>query len=128
MEIEVKVFNVLEPQSFTSKKDGGVVKKYSFIGKTNEQYPKTICFTCMGDELWQKLHIMVGKSYSLGINISSREWNGRWFTEISVWKAVCLEQQQGNYSQQVKQQDYVQPAPQPTSQQQTMERNDDLPF
>lgn len=128
MEIEVKVFNVLEPQSFTSKKDGCVVKKYSFIGKTNEQYPKTICFICMGDELWQKLHIMVGKSYSLGINISSREWNGRWFTEIGVWKAICLEQQQGNYSQQVKQQDYVQPTPQPTSQQQTMERNDDLPF
>lgn len=128
MEIEVKVFNVLEPQSFTSKKDGSVFKKYSFIGKTNEQYPKTICFTCMGDELWQKLHIMVGKSYSLGINISSREWNGRWFTEISVWKAISLEQQQGNNSTQAKQQDYVQPMPQPTSQQQTMERNDDLPF
>lgn len=124
MEIQVKIYDVLAPQSFVSKKDGGEVKKYSFLGRTNEQYPKTICFTCMGDEMWARLGISSGKTYNLGINISSREWNGRWFTEVSCWKATCLDEQP---QQMPPQQPSVVPNAQPFVESQAPQ-NDDLPF
>lgn len=92
MDLVVKIERVLEPQTFTSKKDGTVFTKHAFIGKTvNDKYPKQICFTCMGDETWGKLNLQIGISYNVSFDISSREWNSKWFTEATCWRAVRID-------------------------------------
>ena len=121
MEISVKVEKILEKQSFTSKKDGTVYNKYGFVGKTQEQYAKTICFVCMGDEAWGRMNIQVGSTYQVSFDVSSREWNGKYFTECSCWRAQLI----GGF-QQVKSavhnaQPYVEP-------QANVSSGDPLPF
>jgi hypothetical protein len=92
MDLVVKIERILEPQSFTSKKDGTVYTKRAFVGRTvNDKYPKPICFTCIGDEAWGRLNLRVGLSYNVSFDVSSREWNGRWFTEATCWRAVAIE-------------------------------------
>ena len=90
MEINAKVIQILDEQVIKSR-SGEEYIKYSFVVETNEKYAKKICLTCMGKDRWEKLGIRVGVSYNLGIDISSREWQGRWFTEASCWKAVSLD-------------------------------------
>lgn len=71
------------------KKDGTTTNKYFFIGETvKDKYQKKVCFTCVGDEIWNRLGIVTGHTYVLSIDVSSHEYNGRWYTDVSVWKAV----------------------------------------
>lgn len=88
MEISVRIIQLLEPQSFVSKRDGSTIFKYTFIGETAGQYPKKVAFTVMGEDKFNGMSIAVGNSYSVSFDIESREWNGKWFTEISAWKAI----------------------------------------
>ncbi len=136
MEVQVKIERVLEVQSFQSKKGDGVeYHRYSFVGRTVEQYPRVVCFTCMGDDLWAKMGIVVGGEYSVGFNLQSREYNGRWYTDVSVWKATRLDDG-GRSSVTPNQQAAVAQQPQPTyqqplqqAQQQVASQNgSDLPF
>lgn len=46
------------------------------------QYPKKVAV-----EVWDdKLVFSVGENCTVHINIESREWNGKWYTSVSVWK------------------------------------------
>lgn len=94
MEITAKCIAVLPEQRFDGKK--GIVVKNLFVVETNEQYAKKICLVCLGEERWAQMGILVGHTYSLSIDVSSREWQGKWFTEAQCWKAVCLDNASSN--------------------------------
>jgi hypothetical protein len=87
MDITCKIINILPVESFTSSKNGQTYNRYGFIGETQEQYPKKIHFQCLGDERWQKLGIVLGEEFQISYDLSSREWKGRWFTQVDVWRA-----------------------------------------
>lgn len=95
METVIFVEKFLQTQEFTSKRDGTLMRRYSFVGETREQYPRKICFTCLGDETWKKLGIEVGHVYRISFDVSSREWQGRWFTDVSAWRAIPMDDVQG---------------------------------
>ena len=89
MDVFVTIEKINDAQEFASKKnDGTSFKKFSFVGKTNEQYPQTICFSCTNEEVWSKFNLNVGAQVQVYFNIRSKEWNGRWYNEISAWKVV----------------------------------------
>lgn len=119
MEITVTVTKILDVQKFTSKSSGKEYTKYQFVGETSDRYPKTICFSCMNDETWEKMRIAVNNQYSVSFDLSSKEYNGKFFTEVNVWKAVNL-----SSSSQPQQQVQEQPQPAP----QYAPSNDDMPF
>ena len=87
MEIQVKIIKVLETQSFTSQKTGNVYVKNTFVGATQGQYPKNIAFAVMGEDKFAQMGIVVGGTYNVSFDVESREWNGKWFTEASAWRA-----------------------------------------
>lgn len=87
MDITCKIISILPVESFTSSKNGQTYNRYGFIGETQEQYPKKIHFQCLGDERWQKLGIVLDEEFQIGFDLSSREWKGRWFTQVDVWRA-----------------------------------------
>ena len=92
LNITVKVEKVLERQSFISKRDGATVNRYSFVAVTTaEQYPKTICFSCLGDDTWANLHIMEGNTYHIYFDIASREWNGKYYTDVNAFRAEWVD-------------------------------------
>lgn len=92
MDINGKVIAILPPYTFNTK--NGQKTKYGFVIETNDQYPKKVCLNCFGDERWKALGIVQGGEYNLSIEVSSREYNGRWFTEATCWRAVNLGKQQ----------------------------------
>lgn len=100
MEITIKVTKILEPQSGVSSRNGETWVKNSFVGETQGQYPKTLCFTVMGQERWDKMGIKVGGNFSVSFDPESREWNGKYFTDLSAWKAVNLDAGQSAQTQQ----------------------------
>lgn len=86
MDINGKVIAILPTYTFNTK--NGQKTKYGFVIETNDQYPKKVCLNCFGDERWKALGIVQGCEYNLSIEVSSREYNGRWFTEATCWRAV----------------------------------------
>lgn len=127
MEITVKVTKILEAQKGVSQRTGNEWFKISFVGETSGQYPKTVCFVVMGDERWKSMNIEVGKSYSVSFDVESREWNGKYFTDLQAWKAVCLDSAQGGQPQPQPQTQQA-PAPFPEAKPATAQDSDDLPF
>lgn len=56
-----------------------------FVLKTEENYPKNICFSVFGASKIKEANIRIGDVVSIGVNIESREFNGRWYTSIKAW-------------------------------------------
>jgi hypothetical protein len=56
-----------------------------FVLKTEDNYPKNICFTILGADKIKEANIKIGDVVSIGVNIESREFNGRWYTSIKAW-------------------------------------------
>lgn len=119
MEISVKVTSILPAQSGISKKSGEKWVKNTFVGTTAGQYPKTVCFSVLGEDKFREMNIQVGGSYNVSFDVESREYNGRYYTDLQAWKVLSLDasggQQQGNNhpaSDYGKNQQMAAPAPQ----------------
>lgn len=83
MEITGKVIQLLPEQSGQGK--NGTWRKQEFILETNDQYPKKVCMSVWGDKIDQ-FGIAENKEITASINIESREYNGRWYTDVRAWK------------------------------------------
>lgn len=109
MELTVKVVKILPETSFTSRKDGSEIRKYSFVGTTtNERFEKTICFSAFGDT-WASANVSVGNVYEVSFDVQSREYKERWYTECTCWKISASAAPQAQPAQQQAQ--VAQPAP-----------------
>ena len=131
MEIQGQVTQVCQPQRFQTK--NGENTKYGFVIRTNERYQKNIHFTIIGDDKWQKMAVQPNEVVTVSFDISSREWNGRWFTQCEPWKVFHgqsapqpqYQQPQQQYTQPIPP-TYVQPSAMPQTPQPTSDEN--LPF
>lgn len=87
------VLNILPLQSGTSKA-GNQWQKQDFILETGGQYPRKVCICLFGDNV-DKFPLQVGQSVTASVDIESREFNARWYTDIRAWNVVYNGQQQG---------------------------------
>jgi len=83
MEVKGRVAQLLPLTTGMGKK--GPWKKQEFILETPGQYPKKICFSIWGDKVDQ-FNVAVGDLISVSVDLESREYNGRWYTEARAWK------------------------------------------
>ena len=83
MELKGKVLQLLPMQSGMGKK--GPWKKQEFILETQAQYPKKVCFSIWGDKVDQ-FNVAAGDLLSVSVDLESREYNGKWYTEARAWK------------------------------------------
>lgn len=81
LEIKGKITEVLEPQTGEGK--NGQWRKQEYILETHGEYPKSICFEMWNDSI---VPLELGQEVTASINIESREYNGRWYTNIKAWK------------------------------------------
>lgn len=94
MEIQGKVVAVLNPQSYTSQKNGNTYVTNQFVIETQGQYPKKVAFKVVGEDKFAQMQIAVGGFYNVSFDVESREWQGKWFTECQAWRAVRMDGQQ----------------------------------
>lgn len=113
MEIKGKLVAKMQPTRGTSSQGKEWVKQ-DFIVETQETYPKKVCITGMGNKSEELNKYNVGDSVKVSVNIESREYNGKWYTNVNVWKIEAGEQST---------------APQtPITEPKQQEGSDDLPF
>src|SRR6056300_1671583 len=84
LELSGQVVKLLPEQSGQSQR--GPWKKRDFILETNEQYPKKVAITCWGEKVDEISSLNPGTPVTVGINIESREYNNRWYTDIKAWR------------------------------------------
>ena len=87
------VLNILPLQTGTSKA-GNQWQKQDFILETGGQYPRKVCICLFGDNV-TKFPLQVGQSVTASVDIESREFNTRWYTDVRAWNVVYNGQQQG---------------------------------
>lgn len=85
MEITGTVYKILPIQSGESKTSGNWTKQEIVI-ETEGQYPKKVCITCFGKVVDNLDVLKTGAKIKAHINIESREYNERWYTEVKAWK------------------------------------------
>ena len=85
MEITGKIVEILEEQSGQSAKGGW--RKQQYILETEGQYPKKVCFMAWGDKI-DDFQIKNNDQVEVSIDIESREFNGRWYTDVKAWKVA----------------------------------------
>jgi hypothetical protein len=85
MELTGKIIQVLPEKSGTSAR--GEWRKQEYIMEIPGDYPKKVCFMVWGDRIDQ-LKIQEGQELAVSIDIESREYNGRWYTDIKAWKVA----------------------------------------
>ncbi len=86
MDIKGKIIQKLELQSGTSKA-GNAWKKQEYVLETLDSYPRKVKFDFFGDRADQ-YPLEVGDIITLSYDIESREFNGRWYTDIRGFKAM----------------------------------------
>lgn len=86
--LEGKLIQVLDPQSGTSTR--GDWKKQDFILETTEQYPKKVCISCWNEKAEELNNYKPNDMLKIAVNIESREYNSRWYTDIKAWKMEAL--------------------------------------
>lgn len=85
MEVKGKIILALPEVSGTSR-NGNPWKKKEYVLETFDTYPRKVHFTCFGDNA-DKIVLQPGQTVTVHFDIESREYNGRWYTDIRAWKA-----------------------------------------
>ena len=124
-ELTGRLLNKLPEQTGTGR--NGQWSRQDFIVETQEQFPRKICFSAWGDKATQLKSFKTDDIVKVFFNIESREYNGRWYTDLRVWKMEAAGQsdarQEDTFANPPQQDDL-----QPLGEEDTAEEKDDLPF
>jgi hypothetical protein len=66
-------------------KNGSWVKQEILI-ETPGQYPAKVIVSCWGDKVQELGNYKLGDTLKLSINLESREYNERYYTDVKAWK------------------------------------------
>ena len=83
MDISGKIIQLLPVQTGQGK--NGTWKKQEFILETGDTYPKKICIAVWGDKI-DMGSFKTGDMIDVSFDVESREYNGRWYTDVKAWK------------------------------------------
>jgi len=83
MQLNAKLISLLPLQTGNGK--NGTWKKQDIIVETDGQYPKKVCVSIWGDKIDEK-KLVPGNRLKIDFDVESREYNGRWYTDVKAWK------------------------------------------
>ena len=134
MELEGRIAQKLAVQTGTSAR--GTWSKQEFVLEYQDgSFPAQVCMNVWGDDKVRELDkYQVGDKIKASIKVSSREYNGRWYTDVRAWRIEPAGAQQsapaGGYTAPAGNQAAPMPsAPIPTADDMSSPLDDgDLPF
>ncbi|MDT8309071.1 MAG: DUF3127 domain-containing protein [Bacteroidales bacterium] len=83
MEIKGTISAILPLQEGEGR--NGKWKKQNFILDTGGQFPKKVCITIWGDKI-DEFNLQQGEMITAHIDIESREFKERWYTDVKAWR------------------------------------------
>jgi hypothetical protein len=87
MQLTAKILTLLPLQTGNGK--NGDWKKQDFILETGDTYPKKICISVWGDKINSQV-LVVGNELKIDFDVESREYNGRWYTDVKAWRIELI--------------------------------------
>jgi len=84
MELKGKLILKLSPEVGESAK--GKWTKQGIVIETQDTYPKKILIEFWNDLVIKVQSCKVGDILTVDVNVESREYNNRWYTQIKAWK------------------------------------------
>jgi hypothetical protein len=93
LEISGKVMLILPEQTGTGK--NGQWSKQDFVIETEEQYPRKVCFSAWGEKTALVKSLQKDAAVKVSFNVESREFNGKWYTDLRIWKVETGERSNG---------------------------------
>ncbi len=84
MEFEGIVYKVLPVVKGTSAR--GEWTKQEVVFELPNEFNRKICVGFWGDRAQDAMSLREGEKVTVSVNVESREYNGRWFTEARAWK------------------------------------------
>ena len=98
MELEGRIARKLNVQTGTSAR--GAWAKQEFILEYQEgSFPSQVCMNVWGDDKVKELDkYQVGDKVKVSVNLSSREYNGRWYTDVRAWRIEPAGSAQPDYA------------------------------
>jgi hypothetical protein len=122
MEITGRIIQKLDLQKGTSAK--GEWKKQEFIIETNDKFPKKVCISGWAEKVDDLNRFNINDAVRVSVNVESREYNGKWYTDVRFWKIEGAGEMSSNSNQ-----DSREPVTQaPEFNDFSNETSDDLPF
>ena len=96
MIVKGKLVKMMDAESGTSKAGKEWVKR-NFIINNGSDYNPEVCCQVFGKEKVDALNdFQVGQELEVSINLSSREYNGKYYHNIDAWKIEVIEENQDN--------------------------------
>jgi hypothetical protein len=89
MELEGTIHRVLPVVKGQSAR--GEWQKQEIVVEQPGDYNRKVCLSFWGDRVLDAAKLREGDKVTASVNLESREYNGRWFTEVRVWR---IQQQQ----------------------------------
>ena len=86
LELEGRIARKLNVQSGTTAR--GPWQKQEFILEYQEgNFPTQVCMNVWGEDKVKELaRYQLGDKVKVSFNLSSREYNGRWYSDIRAWR------------------------------------------
>lgn len=87
LKIEGKIVAILPIVKGTSKA-GKEWQKMDFVIDTGDQFNPNVCFQLFGEEKTEQFlkSSKEGDNITVHFNVSSREFNGKYYTNLDAWK------------------------------------------
>jgi len=118
MDITGKLVQILPVQTGMGK--NGEWRKCSFIIEiVDSKFPKKVCILAWKDLVDQVQKLTEGSQLTVSFDVESREYNGKWYTDVKAWKISSSGSSQSAPSQYEASMPANEPPPMGT---------DDLPF
>jgi hypothetical protein len=86
MEFEGVVFRKLPEVTGSSAR--GAWKKQDVVFELPSEFSRKICVTFFGDRADDAAALQEGDNVTVSVNVESREYNGKWYTDVKAWKVV----------------------------------------
>ncbi|RYY38454.1 MAG: DUF3127 domain-containing protein [Chitinophagaceae bacterium] len=83
MQLTAKLIQLLPLQTGNGK--NGQWKKQDVIVETDGTYTKKVCISIWGDKIDASV-LQPGSMLSFDFDVESREFNGRWYTDVKAWR------------------------------------------
>ena len=141
--MEIKVVGTIEKLMPISKGISAAgrewVKQDIVMSMANGQFVKHLAATVMGQERIDNFKLRVGDNIVAYLDVDAKEYNGRWYNSINIWKVERVGsnvnnhvssgiQQNGNNAQNVQQPTEQKQKPQQHANASAYNNSNDLPF
>lgn len=85
LDITGKIIKIM-PETTGVSKTGSSWVKQEFVIETFDKFPRKVMMSVMGDKVQELKRFSEGNEIKASLNIESREYNGRWYTDVRAWK------------------------------------------